>query len=197
MKFKRGLRHPISIPFEAEVRKDAPTRRILVQPGVRSSEHRPIASVEVQIHHKRYISDTTCQDPNNPRKRIYRVFQCIEDVAGSETETGHALKGSAKVSTNRAIRDSLGTVLTQKAATLRDPMAMHLAIEDGSVAPDVGQPSKKRKTTTPKVLTDEEKQRKEFDANMKKILFLHMTQVICSVPRVSSHALTTSQGSSP
>ena len=163
------------ISLEVEVRKAEPTHRTFVQPRVHSSKRCPIARVEVEAHHNVHLFAATCQDPTNPRKRIYRVFHCIEDVAGSETETGHALKGSAKVSTNRAIRERLWTVLTQKAAAMRDPMSMHLAIEDGSVT-DVGrQPTKKRKTA-PKEITDEEKQRREFDANLKKILFLHMTK---------------------
>ena len=59
------------------------------------------------------------------------MFQCIEDETGSVSEVGHQIKGSAKVSANRAMRDSLAAVITQKAATSsNDPLQLQLAIED-------------------------------------------------------------------
>ena len=109
-----------------------------------------------------------CQDPGNARKRIYRVFKCIEDSKGSIEETGHQLKGHAKVSNNKAVRDSLGAVITNKAASSTDPMYMQLAIEDGRVE---GENPTKRPKREPKKKSPEEeaaqKQQRDFDNSMK------------------------------
>ena len=104
------------------------------------------------------------------------MFSCIEDTTGTETETGHALRGSAKVSNNKAIRDSLATVLTNKAAMqTRDPMMQQLAIEDGNVE---GVPKKRKTTKPPKECTEEQKKQKEFDSSMKKILFYITVRIV-------------------
>ena len=84
-------------------------------------------------------SDTR-QDPDNKDLRIYRVFDRIEDATGNETETGHQLKGVAHVSDNKAMRMSLGSVLTNKQAVARDPLQMQLALEDGNI----GEPERKK-----------------------------------------------------
>jgi len=140
-----------------------------LQPKVHSAEHRA-NGFQIAAHL------STCQDPQNPRKRIYRVFSCIEDTTGTETETGHALRGSAKVSNNKAIRDSLATVLTNKAAMqTRDPMMQQLAIEDGNVE---GVPKKRKTTKPPKECTEEQKKQKEFDSSMKKILFYITVRIV-------------------
>ena len=107
------------------------------------------------------------------------MFSCIEDTTGTETETGHALRGSAKVGNNKAIRESLSTVLTNKAAVqTRDPMLQNLAIEDGDV--QGGVPKKRKTTKQPREATEEEKKQKEFDPSMKKILFYIVIQICLS-----------------
>ena len=111
----------------------------------------------------------TRQDPENRDLRIYRVFDCIEDANGTETETGHQLKGTARVSDNKAMRASLGSVLTNKQAGARDPMTMQLALEDGHV----GEPERKkpRKAAAPKQPpTEAEVKQKDFDTGLKKNL---------------------------
>ena len=113
-------------------------------------------------------SDTR-QDPDNKDLRIYRVFDRIEDATGNETETGHQLKGVAHVSDNKAMRMSLGSVLTNKQAVARDPLHMQLALEDGNV----GEPERKkpRKAAAPKQPpTEAEIKQKEFDTGLKKRL---------------------------
>lgn len=110
-----------------------------------------------------------CQDPANPRKRIYRVFKCIEDTKGSVEETGHQLRGSAKISNNKAIRDSLRAVITNKAAaSTGDPLFGQLAIEDGRV----DEPNPKRPKREPKKKTPEEeaalKKQRSFDGDMSE-----------------------------
>lgn len=110
------------------------------------------------------------QDPGNQELRIYRVFEGIEDATLDVAETGHQVKGSARVSGNAAIRANMGAVITNKAAELsRDPMKDQLAIEDGS-AGSSAKAKPKRLPRPPKVLTDQEKMQKEFDHGMKKIL---------------------------
>lgn len=109
------------------------------------------------------------QDPTNEKKRIYKVFKCIEDSAGTDVETGHALKGTARVSQNRAIHDAVGTVLTNKAAQFgRDPMQMQLALQDGS--PDDAPSKNKRPKKEKKEPTEAEKKQRTFDSDMRKIL---------------------------
>lgn len=97
------------------------------------------------------------------------MFKCIEDSAGTDIETGHALKGTARVSQNRAIRDAVGAVLTNKAVQFgRDPMQMRLALEDG--APPDNTSTNKRPKKEKKEPTEAEKKQKVFDAEMRKIL---------------------------
>ena len=109
------------------------------------------------------------------------MFKCIEDDNASVQEVGHALKGSARVSGNRAIRDSLASVITQKAATSsNDPLQMQLAIED-----DKGRaPNRTRNTTKEKrVPTESEKKQKDFDKGMAQKLFFKMiidSSITCS-----------------
>ena len=63
-------------------------------------------------------------------------------------------------------------------------MLQTLAIEDGDV--DGGVPKKRKTAKPPKEATEEEKQQKEFDANMKKILF-YITIQICWSQVLSFH----------
>ena len=44
------------------------------------------------------------QDPDNPRKRIYKVFDKIEDVRQEEEIHGHEIKGTARIPKNKAVR---------------------------------------------------------------------------------------------
>ena len=92
------------------------------------------------------------------------MFHSIEESKGSYSETGHALKGEARVSTNKAVRDSLATVITHKQALCGE----QLAIEDGTVGED--EERKKTNKRPKKELSDGEKQEKAFDNNMKQIL---------------------------
>lgn len=93
------------------------------------------------------------------------MFDCIEESKGSYSETGHALKGEAKVSSNKAVRDSLATVITHKQAMCGE----QLAIEDGTVG-EGGDTTNKKPKKPKKELTAEEKREKVFDTNMKQIL---------------------------
>ena len=122
----------------------------------------------VQCAAYRHPQEPVVQDPQNPKKRIYRVFSHIEDSSGTKSETGNAIKGAANVSTNKAMRDSVATVLTNKAAVFaKDPMSMHLAIKDQQYDDTSGREPKQRKTQK-KVPTAEEKKQKDFDASMRK-----------------------------
>lgn len=92
------------------------------------------------------------------------MFQCIEDETGSVSEVGHQIKGSAKVSANRAMRDSLAAVITQKAATSsNDPMQLQLAIEDEKPKP--------REVKERRPPTEQEKKQRDFDKGMSQKLF--------------------------
>ena len=105
------------------------------------------------------------------------MFKCIEDENASVHEVGHALKGSARVSGNRAMRDSLAAVITQKAATSSgDPLQMQLAIEDDKGrGPGPGnRPRGTRTTKEKRVPTESEKKQKDFDKSMAQKLFFKM-----------------------
>ena len=41
--------------------------------------------------------DLFCQDPENPRKKLYKVFQAIEDTSAAIHEIGSVLKGGGEV----------------------------------------------------------------------------------------------------
>ncbi len=111
-----------------------------------------------------------CQDPSNERKRLYKVFDRIVDSSGTKTSTGHCLKGTAKVSDNKAMKSSLAEVITHKQAAYRDPMVEQLSIEDGNVN---GEPDPKRPRKQPKKeLTEAQKKQQDFDKNMKENLSL-------------------------
>ncbi len=113
------------------------------------------------------------QDPGNERKRLYKVFDKITDSAGTKTSTGHCLKGSANVSSNKAMRSSLAAVLTVKQSACIDPMYEQLAIEDGRVdGRDGGGPTRRdqQERRPKKELTDSQKKQLAFDKNMKENL---------------------------
>ncbi len=99
------------------------------------------------------------------------MFDKITDSAGTKTSTGHCLKGTAKVSDNKAMKSSLAAVITQKQASYKDPLQEQLSIQDGSV----DDPEPKRRRSTPKAkkeLTDAQKKQLEFDKNMRENLSL-------------------------
>ena len=126
-----------------------------------------------QVSGKTMCLSSPVQDPQNTEMRIYRVFESIQDSSGTTVETGNALRGSALVSKNKAVRASLGSVIMNKAAVgSRDPMSMQFAIEDGNVEAEGqgGKASKRRRTATPRQPTEKDKQQKEFDTGMKKML---------------------------
>ena len=104
------------------------------------------------------------QDPANARKRIYKVFDSIEDARGTNEETGHALRGVASVSSNKAIRQSLGSVISNKQAA---------ALEDIDCPKDQGgapNTSGEKKGKAKKEQTEEQKQQKEVDKGMSSNL---------------------------
>ena len=57
------------------------------------------------------------QDPDNPRKRIYKVFDRIEDIRQEEEGTGHQILATGKVAANKAVRAAVESSLTTKASS--------------------------------------------------------------------------------
>ena len=111
------------------------------------------------------------------------MFHSIEDSRGSSKETGHQVIGRARISSNRAMRDSLGTVISNKAAESGgDPMQMQLAIEDGD--PGTCRTSEPKPKKAKKELTEEQKAQKECDKNMSMNLahlFIHVSFSTCAL----------------
>ena len=88
---------------------------------------------------------------------------------------GHEVRASARISSNKAIRSSVGAVLTNKqAASSKDFMSQQLALEDGHVEEGEEEPKGKRRrtagTASKREPTENEKKQKEFDAGMRKNL---------------------------
>lgn len=54
------------------------------------------------------------QDKDNPRKRLYKVFDRVEDVRGHETSYGSTLSGTARVQQNNAVRQALANSCLEK-----------------------------------------------------------------------------------
>lgn len=105
------------------------------------------------------------QDPDNPKKRIYKVFDKIEDVRIDEESTGHQVLGSAKVAPNKAVRASLESGLTAKAASSSGG--------DMDLWGGLGfmeKPKKNPNTRPKKEKTPEELEKKQFDTDLAKIL---------------------------
>lgn len=107
------------------------------------------------------------QDPTNPRKRIYKVFDKIEESASDQAATGFGLHGRSKVADNKAQRQALADALTTKAASTLKPLSLDGLF--GAAAPSK-KDTKTRNKKVPKELTPEEKQKKDFDADMKQSL---------------------------
>ena len=105
------------------------------------------------------------QDPDNPKKRIYKVFDKIEDVRIDEESTGHQVLGPAKVAPNKAVRASLESGLTAKAASSSGG--------DMDLWGGLGfmeKPKKNPNTRPKKEKTPEELEKKQFDTDLAKIL---------------------------
>lgn len=107
------------------------------------------------------------QDPDNPRKRIYKVFDKIEDVRQDEECTGHSIKGTASVKPNKAVRATLESAITTKAATWGDGL-MDLVSATGP-----GKPKPKPNTKNKREKTPEEIEKKQFEVDLAKILGLN------------------------
>lgn len=103
--------------------------------------------------------DTTnlCQDPTNPRKRLYRVFQAIEDSTCSETAIGSAVTARGKVPKNKAIRETMSAQILSKVSSM-DVMA-------GSSGP-AAKAKAKAKSRGQKEKTEEQKARMKFDKDL-------------------------------
>ena len=54
------------------------------------------------------------KDPNNPRKRIYRVFDKIETSKTEDDIIANKVKASGRVDDNKALRASTVAALTKK-----------------------------------------------------------------------------------
>ena len=103
------------------------------------------------------------QDPSNPRKRIYKVFDRIEDTRSDETIQGTGLSGSARVPQNKAHRFNVSSVIQTKLANTAP------SLNDLFGAPANGPPEKKEKKQK-KALSEEEQAKKDFDKDMQQTL---------------------------
>ena len=112
------------------------------------------------------------QDPQNEKKRLYKVFDRIDDSRSHETAVGSGLHGVAKVPGNKAYRTAMASALTNKASGLANGLG------DLFGAP-AGQQEKKEKKAKKekKELTREEEMQKNFDKNLTQCLVCCMQHV--------------------
>ena len=108
------------------------------------------------------------QDPENPRKRIYRVFDKIDESASDQAATGFGLHGRSQVADNKAQRQAFADALTTKAASTMGSSSLGGLF--GGAEPSKRKDPKGRNKKVPKELTPEEKSKKDFDADMKQSL---------------------------
>ncbi len=108
------------------------------------------------------------QDPDNPKKRIYKVFDRIEDVRQEEECTGHQIYGSAKVAGNKAVRAAVESSLTTKASS---STGGDMDLWGGLGA--VEKPSRPKNPKPKKEKTPEEIEKKAFDTDLMKSLGFH------------------------
>ena len=114
------------------------------------------------------------QDPENPAMRIYKVFQSIEDTREQENVTGTSVRGTAKVSGNKAVRSSLESHITTKAAAAGssgDGLDLFGGLNLGAEPPK--SVTKNKKAKVKKEVTPEEKERKDFEKDLAQPLVSH------------------------
>ena len=125
-----------------------------------------------------FLSFACMQDPTNEAKRIYKVFDSIEDTREEEEVTGSALKGRAKVAANKAVRSTVEAALTTKAASSKSG-ADGLDLFGGLDAMPEQKSKKNKKNPAPKVkkeVTPEEKAKKNFNTDLTKLLDFKLTE---------------------
>ena len=104
------------------------------------------------------------QDPDNPRKRIYKVFDRIEDIRQEEEGTGHQILATGKVAANKAVRAAVESSLTTKASSSTGgDMDLWGGLGLGEKQPKKTPKPKKEKTP-------EELEKKAFDTDLQKSL---------------------------
>ncbi|CAK9080959.1 unnamed protein product, partial [Durusdinium trenchii] len=86
------------------------------------------------------------QDPTNPRKRIYKVFEKFEHSSENSKLVGSYLSAKSRVAANKAQRQSLADHITHDAAGFGDHVKPMMAVEEQPG------PRKPRVPKTPKVL---------------------------------------------
>ena len=105
------------------------------------------------------------QDRDNPRKRLYKVFDQVEDVRGHETAYGSNLSGTARVQQNKAVRQALSNSLAGKMAN--QPNGMDELFGAPLTTPTPKATAKKKGK---KELTPEEKEKKDLEKEIQRIL---------------------------
>ena len=132
------------------------------------------------------VSYVCMQDPENPAMRIYKVFQSIEDTREQENVTGTSVRGTAKVSGNKAFRSTLEAHITTKAAAASagDGLDLFGGLTQGAEQKPTTK-NKNKKAKVKKEVTPEEKERKEFEKDLAQPLVSHGAGLCCACGSVS------------
>lgn len=117
------------------------------------------------------------QDPENPRKRCYKVFKCIEDTRSDEISVGMGIHGSSEVGDNKAERQAIADHMNAK-------MAVAASVGLEGLWPSGGSQKRTPKAKVPKTLTQEEQEKKGFDRDLEQNLVSHVFSVsiyVCGI----------------
>ena len=105
------------------------------------------------------------QDKDNPRKRLYKVFDRVEDVRRHETAYGSTLSGTARVQQNKAVRQALSNSLSGKMANQPTDMDDLFGAPVKHPAPKATNKKKGKKELTP-----DQQEKKDLEKELQRIL---------------------------
>ena len=108
------------------------------------------------------------QDPENPRKRLYKVFGRIEESRSDQCSVGSGVHGHADISDNKAHRQAISDVITTKMST--SGVASSLDVLFSGQTSEQQKNKKAKQPKAPKVLSPEEQKKKDFDRSMTQSL---------------------------
>ena len=108
------------------------------------------------------------QDPENPRKRLYKVFDRIEESRSDQCSVGSGVHGHANISENKAHRQAISDVITTKMST--SGASSKLDVLFGGQTSEQQKNKKAKQPKAPKVLSPEEQKKKDFDRSMSQSL---------------------------
>ncbi|CAL1155578.1 unnamed protein product [Cladocopium goreaui] len=119
------------------------------------------------------------QDPENPRRRLYKVFEHFKHSSERTKVCGTSITASASVPKNKAMRAALADHLTGAQAEFET--ASNAFVPEGSCP----KPKPKTKPTKKQVLTQEQQTKKDFEKDLAQL------KTLANKARATAQSLTT------